>query len=222
MDQSLLLMKGHSRVSICPMFLANYLSRDTKHSPILPHDSNLSRLFVYHTHLSSRGNRGLSELASNLPDEVWCGWSHCADSCIFSDRGHPGAHYGSRAAQRSREVSMPLPVPSSNSLSILATLFLEYLNHFQEWGKWREATENFACGQLVLVQDDRYPPCKWPLAKILETHPGSDGRVRVVTVKTTTMILKRHIARKCPLSRWLQCVNNIVIEATLTFRPRLR
>ncbi|XP_066602498.1 uncharacterized protein [Prorops nasuta] len=65
--------------------------------------------------------------------------------------------------------------------------------------KWRGATENFAVGQLVVVQDDRYPPTKWPLGRIVETHPGDDGLVRVATIKTSSTVLKRPIARLSPL-----------------------
>ncbi|XP_011860830.1 PREDICTED: uncharacterized protein LOC105557982 [Vollenhovia emeryi] len=39
-------------------------------------------------------------------------------------------------------------------------------------------------GTLVLISDERYPPGKWPLARVLELHPGPDGLTRVVTVKT--------------------------------------
>ena len=59
--------------------------------------------------------------------------------------------------------------------------------------------ENFSVGRLVLIRDDRFPPSKWPLGRILEVHPGPDGHVRVVTVKTATTSLRRHIARLCPL-----------------------
>ncbi|XP_066600040.1 uncharacterized protein [Prorops nasuta] len=75
----------------------------------------------------------------------------------------------------------------------------EYLHHLQERTKWRGDNENYAVGQLVVIQDDRYPSAKWPLGRILETHPGKDGLVRVVTVKTATTILKRPIVKLSPL-----------------------
>ncbi|XP_076549167.1 uncharacterized protein LOC143306370 [Osmia lignaria lignaria] len=75
----------------------------------------------------------------------------------------------------------------------------EYLQHLQERGKWRDPTANFAVGQLVLMRDERYPPAKWHLGRVIEVHPGSDGLVRVVTVKTATNTFRRHIARLCPL-----------------------
>ncbi|XP_043463826.1 uncharacterized protein LOC122499504, partial [Leptopilina heterotoma] len=75
----------------------------------------------------------------------------------------------------------------------------EYLLHLQEREKWRDPSENFAVGQLVLVKDDRYPPSKWPLGRVSEVHPGPDGLVRVVTVRMATSSLRRHIVRLCPL-----------------------
>ncbi|XP_043494166.1 uncharacterized protein LOC122519065 [Polistes fuscatus] len=75
----------------------------------------------------------------------------------------------------------------------------EYLAHLQCREKWRDPCENFKVGQLVLVRDDRYPPSKWPLGRVTEVHPGPDGLVGVVTVKTATSSRQRHIARLCPL-----------------------
>ncbi|XP_076549276.1 uncharacterized protein LOC143308232 [Osmia lignaria lignaria] len=75
----------------------------------------------------------------------------------------------------------------------------EYLQHLQERAKWRGPAENFAVGQLVLVRDDRYPPSKWPLGRVTEVHVGPDGLVRVVTVRTATSTLRRHVARLCTL-----------------------
>ncbi|XP_066599915.1 uncharacterized protein [Prorops nasuta] len=75
----------------------------------------------------------------------------------------------------------------------------KYLHHLQERSKWKGPSENFVVGQLVVVQDDRYPPAKWPLGRIIEVHPGKDGLVRVVSVKTASAIMKRPIVRLSPL-----------------------
>ncbi|XP_026827674.1 uncharacterized protein LOC113562437 [Ooceraea biroi] len=53
--------------------------------------------------------------------------------------------------------------------------------------------------ELPDTRDERYPPTKWPLARVIETHPGQDGLVRVVTVKTQCSILKRPITKLCLL-----------------------
>ena len=75
----------------------------------------------------------------------------------------------------------------------------EYLLHLQQREKWRDPADNFCVGRLVLVKDDRYPPAKWPLGRIVEVHPGPDGLVRVATVKTASTSFRRHVARLCPL-----------------------
>jgi hypothetical protein len=74
-----------------------------------------------------------------------------------------------------------------------------YLNHLQQRSRWRGETRNFAVGQLVLVHDPRHPPAKWSLGRVIATHPGADGHVRVVTVRTASSEFKRSIVRLSPL-----------------------
>jgi len=52
---------------------------------------------------------------------------------------------------------------------------------------------------LVFVLDERLPPSKWPLARVIATHPGQDGQVRVATVRTAASEFKRPIIKLCPL-----------------------
>ncbi|GFW42596.1 uncharacterized protein TNCV_4257901 [Trichonephila clavipes] len=40
--------------------------------------------------------------------------------------------------------------------------------------------------QIVLLKDPNTKPLDWPMGRILEVFPGSDGLVRVVNVKTST------------------------------------
>lgn len=39
-------------------------------------------------------------------------------------------------------------------------------------------------GDIVVLQEGGTAPTKWPLAQVLETHPGQDNLVRAVTLKT--------------------------------------
>ncbi|XP_049886626.1 uncharacterized protein LOC126381140 [Pectinophora gossypiella] len=50
-------------------------------------------------------------------------------------------------------------------------------------------------GDLVIVQDDNLPAGKWPMARVIELHPGSDGYVRVVSLKTENGIIKRPVVK---------------------------
>jgi len=45
--------------------------------------------------------------------------------------------------------------------------------------------------------DERYPLTEWPLGRVLEIHPGKDGKTRVVTVRTRTSTLTRPIVKLC-------------------------
>ncbi|XP_046802094.1 uncharacterized protein LOC124418771 [Lucilia cuprina] len=75
----------------------------------------------------------------------------------------------------------------------------EYLQRFRSMSKWKQQENSIKKGSLVLIADERYPPMKWPLGRILEVHPGPDGLIRVVTVKTASSTLKRPLVKICPL-----------------------
>ena len=75
----------------------------------------------------------------------------------------------------------------------------EYLNHLQQLGKWRTRSANLRPGTLVLLKDELLPPARWSLGRIVSTHPGDDGLVRVVTVRTATSELRRPVTKICPL-----------------------
>lgn len=71
----------------------------------------------------------------------------------------------------------------------------DYLSLLQQRPKWQQLRTNLKVGELVLVQDDRLGQHKWPLGRVVETHPGDDGNVRVVTIRTAQGIYKRNITK---------------------------
>ncbi|XP_076392692.1 uncharacterized protein LOC105661897 [Megachile rotundata] len=75
----------------------------------------------------------------------------------------------------------------------------EYINQLNTRSKWRIQGEQPKVGDLVIIKEDNAPSMKWPLGRILHVHPGDDGIVRVVTVKTGSGIYKRSTTRLCPL-----------------------
>lgn len=54
-------------------------------------------------------------------------------------------------------------------------------------------------GSMVILVEDNTPPLQWKLGRILEVHPGNDGVVRVVSVKTNNGIFKRAVRKVCML-----------------------
>ena len=64
----------------------------------------------------------------------------------------------------------------------------------QERQKWAYPSRNFAVNDIVLVVDDRIPRSSWPLGRITSVRENrSDGRVRSVTVKTSTSVYERPV-----------------------------
>lgn len=76
----------------------------------------------------------------------------------------------------------------------------EYLCQLQQRSKWaRMKTGPELHGALVILKDDNVPPMQWRMARIMDTHAGTDGRVRVVSLKTSNGITKRTVTKVCVL-----------------------
>lgn len=71
----------------------------------------------------------------------------------------------------------------------------EYLQTLQGRKKWFKQTENLAVGDLVVVHTPNRPPMSWQLGRISEVHPGPDGVIRVVTIRTADGLLKRPVVK---------------------------
>ncbi|XP_073972885.1 uncharacterized protein [Rhodnius prolixus] len=67
----------------------------------------------------------------------------------------------------------------------------EYLPALAPRGKWTSTSPNLSVGDLVLIDADNTPPSCWPLARVLQVFPGSDGIVRRARLKTATSELTR-------------------------------
>jgi hypothetical protein len=75
----------------------------------------------------------------------------------------------------------------------------DYLTQLQRRSKWNIPTKNIKKDDIVLVKEDNLPPGKWALGRVEKVHPGSDGYVRVTTIKTQTGTFKRPILKLSPL-----------------------
>jgi hypothetical protein len=71
----------------------------------------------------------------------------------------------------------------------------EYLTSLQSCGKWLNHQPNVNTGDLVVVQVPNQPPTHWKLGRIEKTHPGDDGTVRVVTVRTVDGATMRPVVK---------------------------
>ncbi|XP_062556902.1 uncharacterized protein LOC134221732 [Armigeres subalbatus] len=75
----------------------------------------------------------------------------------------------------------------------------EYLCTLQQRTKWLNAPTDIEVGRLVVMKDDNVPPMNWRTARIEELHPGSDGIVRVVSLRSPQGKFIRPVAKICLL-----------------------
>ena len=69
----------------------------------------------------------------------------------------------------------------------------EYLVSLQKFSKWHRNPKNLVVGDVVVLREDNTVATKWPLARITQVHPGKDGIVRVVTLKTHNGVYTRPV-----------------------------
>ena len=75
----------------------------------------------------------------------------------------------------------------------------EYLPQLLQRQKWVHPKRNAKEGDVVLIVNEATPRNAWPLGRVIETLPGSDGLVRRVKVKTKSNVLVRPIDKLCLL-----------------------
>ena len=61
--------------------------------------------------------------------------------------------------------------------------------------KWQVEKRNVRPDDIVVVSDPNALRGKWSIGRVLEVHPGPDGRVRNVEVKTATGTYSRPITK---------------------------
>ncbi|XP_055527010.1 uncharacterized protein LOC129719642 [Wyeomyia smithii] len=75
----------------------------------------------------------------------------------------------------------------------------QYLSDLHNRTKWTKKRDNVAVGTMVLLKDDNAPPLKWKLARVTKIFAGTDGNIRVVTVRTKDGCFDRGISKICVL-----------------------
>jgi hypothetical protein len=71
----------------------------------------------------------------------------------------------------------------------------EYLSQLTARQKWCNPQKNLETGDVVVIHEDNLPAGKWALGRVVDVHPGRDGYVRVVTLRTAKGIIKRPIVK---------------------------
>lgn len=70
--------------------------------------------------------------------------------------------------------------------------YKNYLNMLQHRPKRFSTTiSQPKLNDVVLLKEDNMPPTRWKIARIVDVHPGDDGIIRVVTLKTDSSTFQR-------------------------------
>ncbi|GFV21540.1 integrase catalytic domain-containing protein [Trichonephila clavipes] len=100
--------------------------------------------------------------------------------------------------------SRPLSYVNDSDIECISTLTpLHFLTEYATVilsNVTQDAQPNLKEDDIVLIKEEG-PPGTWPMARVLQVHPGNDGLVRVATVKTQDSVIKRpvHKLRKFPM-----------------------
>ena len=76
----------------------------------------------------------------------------------------------------------------------------EYLPSLQQKQKWLRPQVDIAPGDVVLVTDPTAPRGRWPMGRVEDVMPGTDGHVRVVSVKMKGKTVTRPVVKLVKLS----------------------
>ncbi|GFW75215.1 uncharacterized protein TNCV_449191 [Trichonephila clavipes] len=103
----------------------------------------------------------------------------------------------SRGASFNLQPQRSLGVATENQTGLLEEVEFEFISSLQPRKKWQDAQPNLKKDDIVLIKEEG-PPGTWPMARVLQVHPGNDGLVRVATVKTQDSVFKRPV-HKLPI-----------------------
>jgi hypothetical protein len=75
------------------------------------------------------------------------------------------------------------------------------LHLLQQLPKWKMQFPNIKFGDMVIIKEDSVPPLVCEMGVVSNLHPGHDGIVRVVTLRTAKASSERPITNICALPK---------------------
>ena len=84
-----------------------------------------------------------------------------------------------------------MPIPSSNTFGLLVTR----VPATAETEQMADTSRHVKTDDVLLIKEDSLITTHWLNGRIVETFPGRDGKVRVVTVNTATGTYKRPVTK---------------------------
>ena len=94
-----------------------------------------------------------------------------------------------------------MAIISTTVAAVLEEVVIRLLPGLTTRHRWLKASPNLQPGTLVLLKEDNTTPVHLPTAMVTSIHPGQDGIVRIVTIRTPKGVFKRPVSKMCPLPR---------------------
>ena len=86
-----------------------------------------------------------------------------------------------------------------------------FLQSLQERPQWSSTKPNIAVDDIVIVKEDGLPRNKWQLARVTETYPSDDGKVRKVQVAIADSSADNKGKRRLPLTLLQRPIHKLVL-----------
>ncbi|XP_029174059.1 uncharacterized protein LOC114942788 [Nylanderia fulva] len=102
---------------------------------------------------------------------------------------------GTVARERTFGPIIALAAPATDEGPFWSRWSSEYLHTLAHRPKWSRVNQEACIGRLCLIRSEHTPPTRWPLARVTRLHPGSDGHVRVVELRTANTNLTRPVSK---------------------------
>ncbi|XP_076765119.1 uncharacterized protein LOC143432481 [Xylocopa sonorina] len=74
-----------------------------------------------------------------------------------------------------------------------------YINKLTSCSKWTKGSHQITEGKIVLLNEENTQSMQWPLGRIIQTYPGSDGIERAITDRTASSKFDLTVKKLVPL-----------------------
>lgn len=92
-----------------------------------------------------------------------------------------------------------MAIADTSPPGLLEKMAQKYSQTLIQRHKWNDPLLPIEYGTMIILKSELMPPLQWHIGRIIETHPGADGIIRVVTVRTKQGIFERPVVKLYPL-----------------------
>lgn len=92
----------------------------------------------------------------------------------------------------------------SKGTTIRKTWSVEYITRMQRRTRWKPLCRKLPVGVKAIIKTGELPSLQWPVGRIIQVHPGRDGKIRVATLKIKGGEIKREANKLRVFGRFIE------------------